>query len=274
MIRSAIATIILGTTAQTALAHDFWIEPQSFAIEEPGDVVLDVFVGHGDDKTSWPVAPHRIIGLRSLGPDGYTTHVTGPDMLKAPTSLTLGSPGTHLVFIETTNSFSELPADRFDSYVADEGIRPIEIDRQLKRLNDKPGKELYSRRGKTLIEVGCEAGSSDVWQTEAGLTLEIIPRANPLTWQTGTPLPVEVRFHGAPVQGATMHVTNLEDETVSFTAKTGEDGRADIASDLGEGAWLVHTVWAEAAPNLLEGADYQTVFSSLTFDTRSQCQTD
>lgn len=270
MIRIALAALASAAIATPVWAHDFWIEPAQFTLGAAGKVEVDVFVGHGEDKTGWPVAPHRIIGLRSLGPEGLVNHAQGPESLAQPLEVELASPGAHLLFIETTNSFSELEAEKFDAYAKEEGIRPIEVDRSLNRRTG-PGRELYSRRGKSLLLVGCEAADRDVWQREVGLTLEVIPRVDPLSWEPGTDFPVEIRFHGAPVQGATLHVSNLEDDSISFTAQTGEDGRADLSGDLTEGRWLVHSVWSETAPSLLQGADYQTIFSSLTFDTQSAC---
>ena len=78
-------------------------------------------------------------------------------------------------------------------------------------------------------------------------------------------------FHGAAVPSATLHVTALEGDGEDFTVTTGPDGTADLGENLAEGRWLVHTVWSEPAPNLLEDADYQTVFSSLTFETEDAC---
>lgn len=270
MFRATLAAVCCAAMAGAASAHDFWVEPVSFSLEEPGSVEIDLFVGHGQDRSGWPVAPHRIVGLRSLGPDGLRSHASGPDSLTPPLAVDFTSPGAHLLFVETTNSFSELEAAKFDDYAKEEGIRPIEVDRSLNRKTG-PGRELYSRRGKALIQVGCEPAGREVWQSEVGLTLELIPRVDPLIWQEGTPFPVEVRFHGKSIAGATLHVTNLEDDSMTFTAETENSGQADLSADLTEGKWLVHSVWSETAPNLLEGADYQTIFSSLTFDTRSNC---
>ena len=68
MIRIALAALTSAAIAIPASAHDFWIEPADFTPDAAGTVEVDVFVGHGEDKTGWPVAPHRIIGLRCLGP--------------------------------------------------------------------------------------------------------------------------------------------------------------------------------------------------------------
>ncbi|WP_084419343.1 DUF4198 domain-containing protein [Henriciella litoralis] len=263
----AIAALLGGQ----AFAHDFWIEPETYNPQAPGAVALDVLVGHGEDMSDWPVSPSRIIGLRSIGPDGLENHANGPETLRSDISLELASEGQHLVFIETTNSFSSLPAQKFNSYLKEEGIVPIEVHRATNRLLRDEGLELYSRRGKALIQVGCPAETSDVWKTNLGLTLEIIPLVDPFQWNEGDSFPVELRFHGALVPNATLKMTNLDDDSLQFRVTTNAEGQADISGELSEGRWLVHNVWAEPVAGLLEDADYQTVFSSLTFQTETDC---
>ena len=267
----SLSILAAALNAGTAYAHDFWVQPETFTPEDSGALAVSLFVGHGSDKSDWPVRPHRIVGFQSFGPEGLDNQARGPESLSGDLSAALNEIGTHLILVETTNSFSELEADKFNAYVEDEGIRPIMLDRAANRTEDQPGKELYSRRGKALVQVGCPTETSNVWAKELGLTLEIIPGANPIDWNDGDDMPIKVHYHGVPVPGATLHITNLDDDTVHFSAETDADGQVDISTSLNEGRWLVHTVWAEAADGLLEGADYQTVFSSLTFDTESTC---
>lgn len=269
MIRKlACLALVSGASAQIAYSHDFWIEPPTYEVEA-GDVVpLSIFTGHGEDKANWPYESHRIIGLRSTGPAGLESHMSGDT---GGPSVRLTREGLHMVFIESTNSYSRLPAEKFDAYVEEEGILPIAAARLIDGDASADGTELYSRRGKALIKVGCDGIEDQSWSRPLGLTLEIIPLSNPFDWDAGDSLGVEVRFHGQPIGSATLHVSELGEDGKSFTTKTGSDGRVDLSADLTEGRWLVHTVWSQKAENLLAGADYQTVFSSLTFETETDC---
>ena len=263
-----LAAMIIGPAAH---AHDFWIEPQSYTPDAPGQLAMDILTGHGEDTADWPLAPHRVIGLRSLGPDGLVSHATGAGSLQGDVAPELASEGLHMLFIETTNSFSALPAEDFNDYIEEEGVLPISAHRLQNDLEAAEGRELYSRRGKALVKVGCDgAGDDTVWSQPLGLTLEVIPGTNPFDWDAGEAFPVSVQFHGAAAASATLHVTQLDGDG-GFTIKTGADGKADLSEALSEGRWLVHTVWAEAAPGLLNEADYQTVFSSFTFETADSC---
>ena len=267
----SLSILAAAMTTGIAHAHDFWVQPETFTPEDGGALPVRLFVGHGSDKSDWLVRPHRIVGFQSFGPDGLKNQVRSAESLRGDLSVVLDEVGTHLILVETTNSFSELEGDKFNAYVEDEGIRPIMLDRAANRAENRPGKELYSRRGKALVQIGCPAEASKNWSKELGLTLEIIPGTNPIEWNASDVMPIKVHYHGVPVSGATLHITNLDDDTVHFSAETDAGGEVDISSSLTEGRWLVHTVWAEAADSLLEGADYQTVFSSLTFDTGSPC---
>ncbi len=270
--RARTLTLMIAATslAPAALAHDFWIEPAQYHIEPGEEVSVDILTGHGEDTASWPIAPHRIIGLRSLGPDGLTSHATGRASLSGDTTLSFAMPGQHMVFIETTNSISRLEAKKFNDYAEEEGILPIISHRTTRGQMKDEGSELYSRRGKALIEVGCTGSDEAMWSKPLGLTLEVIPGTNPFEWDEGMPFPVAVYYHGAPVPGATLHVTQLDAPDTSFSATTNADGMADL-SGLTEGRWLAHTVWSEPVDGLLEDAEFQTVFSSFTFETSSAC---
>src|ERR1700687_6087290 len=63
-----------------------------------------------------------------------------------------------------------------------------------------PGKEIYSRCAKSLIAIGGDAGSGH--DRVLGLTLELIPEANPYTLAAGQELPVRLLYGGQPLAGA------------------------------------------------------------------------
>jgi uncharacterized GH25 family protein len=256
---------MMGSSLLPAAAHDFWIEPDTFEIASDASLSVSARVGHGADQSAWPSLPHRIVGLRSLGPDGLRDHQSG---LSAGGTGTFKLPplseGVHVVFLESTNSFSELAAAPFADYVEAEGITPIARHRAATESTEEPGRELYSRRGKTLVKVGATPGSQAHVTSPLGLTLEITPRENPFTHTPGAPFAVSVLYRGRPVEGATLHITQLDQPEISMQARTGADGLAQVET-LSSGTWLFHTVWAEPADGLLNSADYSTVFSSLTF---------
>ena len=263
---SVVATVVL-TSNWSANAHDFWIETVDADATPEASVSVIAKTGHGVDQSNWPLVPHRITSLKSIGPAGIKDHQSAiPEAVRTGTiEFSALDVGAHILAIESGNSYSELSAERFAAYVEEEGILPIIYDRELNGRTDHPGKELYSRRGKTLVQRG-ETSSPNTHITQPiGMTLEITPLQDPFSTADGSPFQVQVHYRGRPIDGATLHITKLDDPSFTQTLATSSDGIAELPK-ISSGRWLFHTVWASPAEGLLNEADYITVFSSLTFD--------
>jgi len=96
-------------------AHDFWLAPEVYAVDSPEIVNVSVMIGHPEDRLSWPVAPHRVVSLRTLGPDGIRDQQAAVLDYKKTKNLPirLKEQGLHILTIETTNSISVLAAEKF-----------------------------------------------------------------------------------------------------------------------------------------------------------------
>lgn len=250
-----------------AHAHDFWLEPEAFTQESIGEANVAVRIGHAEDLDDWPATPARIVALTSLGPDGIADQqaVISKALGNTEFPLFLGESGEHIVAITTTHAVSELEAEKFNAYVEEEGISPIRDHRAARGLTDNSGREIYSRRGKSIVQVGPLSDDAASYITRPlGLTLEITPHINPARLKAGEPLGVSVHYRGAPVTGATIHVVDLGLGAVDHAALvTDKNGHASLPRPE-SGRWMLHTVWsARILGNA--AADYDTTFSSLSF---------
>lgn len=263
---SVVACVVL-TSNWSANAHDFWIEKVGGDAPTETSVSVIAKTGHGVDQSNWPLVPHRITSLKSIGLAGLKDHQ--PAIKEAVRTGTIEfsglADGAHILAIESGNSYSELPADLFAAYVEEEGISPIARDRDTAEKKDRAGRELYSRRGKTIVQVGKQKDANPHLTSPIGMTLEIVPMQDPFGIAPGSPIEVQVLYQGHPVDEATIHVTKLDEPDFSTTLLTGSGGIAEMP-ELITGRWLFHTVWSSPAQGLLNDADYITVFSSLTFD--------
>lgn len=253
--------------AASASAHDFWLQAGEYQMETAGQTEVQLRIGHTGEFEAWNAQPDRIMSLRALSATGLADLQSGIGAAGPldPVPVTLSAPGLNLVLVETTQAFSELEAEKFNSYVEEEGIHPIAADRIARATTDTPGTELYSRRSKALVQVGEALPTDDALATTpVGFTLEILPLANPYSLDAGADFNFEVRFRGAPVPGATVHIVSLDGTAEDRTVKTDAAGRASISRPE-SGAWMFHCVWAERSSNTVAEADYATVFSSLTF---------
>jgi hypothetical protein len=223
-------------------------------------------VGHGTEQERWRLTWDRLHGFRSLGPEGLTDQQAGvqPAASGGPASASARLPGegTHLLLVETHHAFSNLPGDRFQTYVTDEGLSAIAAHRLATGTTAANGRELYSRRAKALVQVG-DRLTDDVLKP-VGQTLEIVPERHPLALKPGESLPVRVLFRGRPLGGARIDLTHLEDGGGPVEAhRTDRDGRARF-TPAGPGPWKLNVIWGWPIAGRKD-ADYESIFTSLTF---------
>ena len=72
---------------------------------------------------------------------------------RADARFVLQMPGTHLIAFATNHAQNDLAAPEFNEYLAHEGLAAVIADRRAKRTEGARGRELYSRRAKTLVQV-------------------------------------------------------------------------------------------------------------------------
>ena len=260
------ALFVASLLSQPAAAHDFWLQPTRFAVASAAPLKIGFMIGHGNEVEPWHVTWERLHSLRSYGPAGLTDHQAS--VVPAATSnpggatIALTGPGTHMVVMESYHSTSNLPAKKFNEYAKLEGLTAAIEHRRRTGASVKPGREVYSRRAKTLVQVGDAV--TDLPLKPIGLTLEIIPERNPYAPASTTMLPVRVFFHGRPLVGALIDLTALgSGGEPTQSQRTDANGRATFVIPR-IGAWKINTVWARPVEGRAE-TDFDTVFASLTF---------
>lgn len=250
----------------TALAHDFWLQPRSWQAAPGVEMPFVVEVGHGPFRQQWGADPSHLLvledqargmraDLRSLfKPGGEVPHLT----------YAFQQPGLHIVSLVSTDTLSNLPWIRFNDYITYEGLTPAIDARARAQTTSSNGREFYSRRAKALIQVGPPTSKDDALATRPlGLTLEIVPLRNPYSLKPDRILPVQILYNGKPLAGALVKLTSLEFDVRPLEAmRSNAAGRAAFRIPP-TGSWLVNVIWTR--PITSPDADFQTVFSSLTF---------
>ncbi len=265
MIRFALAAFAL-TVPVGAAAHSFWLEPADHTPETGEELLIefkvgDVGVAQADD---WGLYWERIASLRLFGPDGVTdqqsaVRTTAGDEAGSA-MMTVPGEGTYILAFESNPSFSDLEAERFNRYLDHVGLSAIAAYREARGLTGESGSELYSRRAKTVLQVG-DTQTRNV-TVPIGQTLEIVPFENPFSMGEGEQLPLTVLWRGKPLAGATLEASELNGSGEIKVYTTDEYGSVVIPAQSGS-AMLYSVVWGEPAPNDAR-ADYFTVFASLT----------
>jgi len=145
---------------------------------------------------------------------------------------------------------------------------PLAFWQVIKGTTDKPGRETYSRRGKALIQVGEMSEIDPAYLTRPlGLTLEIVPLQNPARLGEGETFSSRVYYRGVPISGVTIGLIDLDSDDGILALKTTRvNGLVDFDRPK-DGSWMLHAVWS-APLEESDAADYDTVFSSLSFNIK------
>lgn len=247
-------------------AHDFWLQPLKFWTVPGGRVPMTFLVGHGVARQRSSVAADRFSLFRSIGPQGAVDRKPQLTLGQASdTAPEFAAPGTYLMAFSTTSVASDLPALRFNDYAAAEGLTLVLRQRAASNTATSAGRELYSRRGKALIQVGPLATAPQPYVTAPiGLGLEIVPLLNPYALGKSQTLPVRVLYLGRPLAGALVKLNNLAaDAEPVENHLTNANGEAVFAARR-SGDWQLNVVWSQPIPKNSQ-AEFMTTFSSFSF---------
>ncbi len=263
LLTAAALCLVSGTVA---VAHDFWVQPTRFWIAPNSAVPTSLQVGHGKDRTRWDSDIRRITAFRSIGPDGIKDHKAELRVgaMDQDHPVKFGPPGAYILYLTTDHAQSELPGLRFNDYAKVEGLTAALAQRERTGSSDKPGRELYTRRAKVLIQVGPPASVSDPKITRpVGLSLEIVPEVNPYAMNPGASLPVRILYEGKPLAGATVKLNNLDFDFRPIEIRTSDQNGRALFKMPSSGTWQLNVIWSKPIKD--RKADFETTFSSLTF---------
>lgn len=253
-------------TAAPGAAHDFWIQPLHYRVDVGQPFGATLQVGHGKHGERWANDVSRIPLLVDISARGRTD-LRSSMRPSATTDIAtrLNTPGLHIIALQSVHARSTLPAARFTKYLKEEGLSlPLALRARTKTIN-KPGRERYSRRAKALVQVGRQtAANSNFVTAPVGMTLEIVPSKNPYALDRTRRLPIVVLYKGKPLPGALVRLTRLPSGDRPITSRiTDRSGRTAFTVPP-VGSWLLNVVWSEPIAGDPD-ADFETVFSSLTF---------
>lgn len=267
--RVAIGLVVLLLAVVPAGAHDYWLQPESFFPEVGKVVALRLHVGdHFASEAERPFQRKPTLKFQVLG--AKETHDLNPlgEEGKTPVArITARAPGTHLIRMERAPQLIKLDAEKFNRYLAEEGLDRILAERRQAGQDKAEGRERYSRYLKALIQAGDR--SDDTYRRVLGQTLEIVPQANPCDQKVGATLPVLVLFEGKPLAGARLNACHQVDgKAVVRSLTTSDAGLATVKVER-SGPWLIRLVHMRRCSDDKEKeADWESFWAALTFGVR------
>ncbi len=217
------ATLVLGT--QSALAHEFWISPQSYLIKRGEQVKADLRVGQNFEGAAY-----------SFRPSGFETFniVADDRVFKVPgrlgdiPALQLETPADGLLVVvhETKdNSLTYTEWPKFVKFAEHKAFPTTLEDHEARGISKEKFVERYRRYAKSMVAVGDGAGND----RQVGMKTEIVALANPYT-DAITEMPIQVFLDQEPRVDAQIEVFEKSpDDVVEISLyRTNNQGIANI----------------------------------------------
>lgn len=253
-----IASVMAGTVP--ALAHEFWIEPQSYRVTGDEPVAADLMNGETFKGARLPYFQTRTKRFDIVSGDTVAPYQGRMGDLPALTFQPV-EPGLLAIVHETKpETLVYKTWEKFDVFAQHKGFANIRVRHAERGLPFEDFAERYSRHAKALIAVGAGAGSDRA----LGLETEFVAQDNPYTMAAGA-LPVLLLYQGKPRANAQVEVFERgQDGSVSvFLTQTDAGGRVNIPVKSGREYLLDAVVLRAADPD--DGAVWETLWAALTF---------
>jgi uncharacterized GH25 family protein len=262
-----LGVLVVGAIALSRaplFAHDMWIEPMTFS-PESGEIV-GVRLRVGQDLLGDPLPRDSKLVNQFVVVDAEGRKpVVGRDGADPAGFLRVAMPGLLVIGYSSNPSPIVLPAEKFNQYLADEGLDAVATLRARRNQTNSEAREIFSRCAKSLVLSGTpREGQGD---QRLGFTLELVAERNPYAIRAGQDLPVRLTYENRPLAGALVVAMNRLNPATKLTARTDQNGRARLRLPQG-GMWLikaVHMIPAPAGTN----AEWASFWASLTFELKS-----
>ena len=246
-------------------AHDMWIEPTTFS--PAAGQIVGVKLRVGQDLLGDPIARDSALIDRFVVDDSSGRKpVVGRDGSDPAGYVRAAAPGLLVIGYRSNPSAVELPAEKFNQYLKEEGLDAVAAARARKNETGAMAHELFARCAKSLVLSGVPSETEG--DRALGFTLELVAERNPYTLRGGEDLPVRLTFENRPLAGALVVAINRLNPSERLAARTDADGRVRLQLKK-TGMWLIKAVhMIPAAPGT--HAEWASYWASLTFQLKEQ----
>lgn len=240
-------------------AHDMWMEPASFFAES--GQLLSIRLKVGQNLLGDPLPRSAGLINEFIVEDGSGRRpIIGREGSDPAGYLRISNPGLQVIGYYSKPSSVDLPAEKFNEYLKEEGLDAIAALRARRKEMGNEVKELFSRCAKSLVSSGSPGTTAD---RILGFPLELVAERNPYAMTAGESLPVQLLHEKRPLVGALVIAVNRMNPALKQSARTDKNGRVKLKLGSG-GMWMIKAVHMTPA----QGADYQSLWASLTFELR------
>lgn len=245
------------------MAHEFWVEPESYTIAKTDSLNADLrngqfFAGPTIPYIAGTIQRFEVIaGDEVLPVDGRLGDRPALKGLRVPEGLAI------VVFVSTDSRLNYDSWEKFASFVAHKDLKGTVEAHRARGLPETNFDENYRRFSKALVAVGDGRGAD----RQLGLLIEIVAGANPYTDDVTGGMPLQVFYDGAPRADVQIELfERAPDGTVTTTThRTDAEGRAVVPVKAGH-AYLADNVAIRPLDGATgNGAVWHTDWAALTF---------
>lgn len=261
MFRLALSVLALMFSISAVSAHEFWIEPQNFQVENGTILQADLKNGQNFKGINLAFFENRFARF-----DMILNGVVAPVAGRMGDSPALQQPvegeGLLVIAHETTDSrLTYTEWDKFQEFADHKGFGDMRARHEALGFPTDTFKETYFRYAKALVAVGDGAGED----APTGMETEFVALTNPYSDVLDGGMRVQVLYQGQPRKDAQVEIFDRSPDgsvTVSIT-QTDASGIATVPVTNGHSYLLDAVVLREAPKD--SGTVWETLWAALTF---------
>ncbi len=258
---SALIGALLGFSP--ASAHEFWIEPEDYAVDSGEEIRADIRIGQDFRGDAFPFIPARFRSFSQHDDLGVEPVAGSIGATPALTAMPRAEGLTIFTYVSTERSITFQAWEKFQEYLDYEGLDRIPERHDARGLPRDRIREIYFRCAKALVNVGPGNSGED---RATGMPIELVADANPAAIEPGDELRFRLLWQGEPLpdtQVALFHKPADGTEAARITTRTDAAGHVTFSLDT-PGAFMAAAVhMTEPAPE--QDADWQSHWATLTF---------
>lgn len=254
---------ILLTFISSLSAHEFWLNPDKFIYRRTEKVNINFLVGENFEGENWEGNNERIKSLKiyyggvsdDLSP--VVTAATGDSI-----EYFMTDEGTNLIAYNSNNAFIEMEPLQFEAYLKEDGLTNALEYRKLNNESGCPGREVYQRCAKTLLQVG--ELKDRTYAITTSLIIDIIPSSNPYQLKNKEKFRARVFYNKEPLVNGLIKVWHrVKNKTTKKELRTDSNGEI-VFPVITRGKWMISTVKMERVTDN-PVCDWQSYWGSLTW---------
>lgn len=250
-----------------ALAHEYWIAPESFRLAPQASLRADLVNGQKFHGHALPYLPRQAPRLE-LWQDGKgrpvearagdrpAIHTSAPDGLAV------------LVYQSAISTVTYREWQKFEGFVEHKDLGVTRAAHDAAGYPEADFREAYTRFSKSLVAIGSAAGED----LAVGMEAELVALANPYQHEGGEAfdLPVKLIYQGTPMPDHQIEIfERAPDDSVKIsTTHTDAEGIASVTVSPGHVYMLDSVILRAPAPEIAQEyeAIYETLWANLTFE--------